>query len=95
MNILITSLFNEDYRNIINPWREGKLTYIIVGINFKTDHYREILYGSTNGVYKAESPKNHFFAYAQDKAGGHIDSFRFTWYKYCLKNSTIMEETTP
>ena len=69
----------------------------ILGVkaNFKTDHYREILYGSTNGVHKEESPKNHFLTYPQGKAGGHIDSLCFTWYKYCLKNSTIMEETTP
>jgi hypothetical protein len=81
----------EGYRNITNIWREGKLTYVIVGIYFKTDHNQEILYGSTNGIQKKESPKNYFLAYVQGKSGGHIDSLRFTWYKYCLKNSTISE----
>lgn len=81
----------EGYRNITNSWREGKLTYIIVGIYFKTDHNQEILYGSTNGIRKEESPKNYFLAYAQGRAVGFIDSLRFTWYKYCLKNATIIE----
>jgi len=85
----------EGYRNITNRWRQGKLTYVIVGIYFKTDHNQEILYGSTNGIQKKESPKNYFLAYAQGKCGGYVDSLRFTWYKYCLKNSTIIEENDP
>ena len=82
----------EGYRNITNHWRHGKLTYIIVGIYFKTDHNQEILYGSTNGIQKEESPKNYFLAYAQGRAIGLIDSLRFTWYKYSLKNATIVED---
>lgn len=81
----------EGYRNITNPYRDGKLTYIIVGIFIKTDHNQEILYGSRNGIQKNESPLNYFLAYVQGRAGGHIDSLRFTWYKYCLKNETITE----
>ncbi len=81
----------EGYRNITNLYREGKLTYIIVGIYLKTDRNQQTLYGSTNGIRKVESPNNYFLGYVQGQDGGYIDSLRFTWYKYCLKNSTISE----
>lgn len=50
------------------------------------------MYGSRNGIARKESPKNYFLASVQGKFGGYIDILRFTWYKYCLKNSTISEE---
>jgi hypothetical protein len=81
----------EDYRKISNDWRRDKLTYLIVGIHFKTSHGREQLFGSTSARNKTESLTNYFLGYVQGKAIGYIDSLRFTWYKYCSKNSLIIE----
>ena len=81
----------EDHRKIINPYRYGKLTHIIVGIYFKTDRGQERMFGSNKGIQKQESFKDYFLGYVQGKSGDFVDSLHFTWYKICLNNSTIFE----
>jgi hypothetical protein len=80
----------EDDRKIVNPHRMNTTTYIIVGIRLKTN-YDDIgrLFGSTNGTQKRESFDDYFLGYVEGKAGGYIDSLRFTWYRYCYKNSIM------
>lgn len=82
----------QDYRKIVNPWQPDG-TYIVVGIEFKTDRDRRILFGSNNGTRKSEAPAGYFLGYAQGKAGGYIDSLRFMWYKYSLKNASVLSST--
>ena len=84
--------FYQDYRRIINPWQPNG-TYIVVGIQFKTDRDQQILFGSNNGTKKFEAPAGYFLGYAQGKAGGYIDSLRLMWYKYAQKTSPIVSLT--
>ena len=81
----------EDGRSINNPSRDGKLTYLIVGIHFKTNRDQERMFGFANNKSKTESFPGYYLAYVEGKDGGFIDSLRFTWYKYHLKNSPVIQ----
>ena len=81
----------EDDRNITNSWRMGNLSHIIVGIRLRTSQARILIFGSTNGTSRTELFNDYYLGYVQGKAGSHIDSLSFTWYKSCFVNSTIIE----
>jgi hypothetical protein len=81
----------QDYRYINNTWIIGDSTYIIAGIEFKTNFDKYYSLGYTNGTAQKEEFKGYSLGFVHGQFGSHIDSLGFVWYKRCLKNSTVFE----